>query len=123
MEGKVECPNGCGYVGDKDSLDTHLENECVVVKERREKRVREAKEEGMKEFSGRVNPNAEEMERLIVGGSKRFEIKRSHLEKYKNSHLGYIFSSKWKLRRDSEGYVILDREEKRFGHLLEWLRR
>ena len=122
MDGEVECPNGCGFVGDRGLLETHLEDECPAVRERRQKRVAEARSAALNRFCDEVNPQTEDIEKLVVG-KVEFQIHSSHLKKYKNSHLGYLFSDEWKLRRNSNGYVMLDREANRFGLLLEWLRR
>jgi len=68
-----------------------------------------------------VNPAPELLVMLNVGGTV-YQTSINTLRKYPNSRLGMLFSGQRQLAKNKEGHVLLDRNAKPFGYLLEWLR-
>ena len=59
--------------------------------------------------------------RLNVGGT-RYEVSRDTLTRYEGSMLTSLLSGKWKEGEGGENEIFIDRDGRRFGYILDYLR-
>eukprot|EP01097_Dermamoeba_algensis_P010225 TRINITY_DN7463_c0_g1_i1.p1 TRINITY_DN7463_c0_g1~~TRINITY_DN7463_c0_g1_i1.p1 ORF type:complete len:564 (+),score=88.85 TRINITY_DN7463_c0_g1_i1:44-1735(+) len=115
----IKCPEGCGTQFERRKLKEHLSAiNCPVLKQTNE--AEEKRIEELTSFHRRVNPPANEVVRLNVGG-RLFITSLQTLRKHRLSRLSMLFSGRFKLEKFDDGSVFLDVNPIMFAHILDWL--